>query len=161
MIKFLTVFLLLTLNAFASYSPAWVSAPGVTKPKTCYYAFGGASATLASPTICTAGTCVEIYDSCGTGTPPTFSSTGNYAGLTFAAGTFANSSYISCKCAAFSPVNANERSCVLSWATGNNPVISTSASGGYVVTTYTTQQLASSNPAINSYISVECTGKAP
>lgn len=66
--------------------------PGISKPKTCYYAFGGPAATLAAPTLCTTGTCVNMKDTCG-GMSTAFSSLGMYS-LTVPSGTFANDSYI-------------------------------------------------------------------
>jgi len=64
-----------------------VTAPGISKPKTCYVQAGGATA----GTACSAGTCTEYFDNCGTATT-TFSSTGIYQ-MVFSAGTFAASSY--------------------------------------------------------------------
>jgi len=133
-----------------------MTVPGVTKPKTCYYAFGGAAATLASPVVCSTGTCVEVYDSCGTATPPTFGSTGIYNNLTFASGTFANNSFIECKANAFSTsVITLEGN--MYFDTGDNSWAA-SATGGAVL------NLASVNVAgavTNAYHVVSCKGVAP
>jgi hypothetical protein len=131
-------------------------ATGVTKPKTCYYAFGGASATLASPTECTTGTCVEVYDSCGTGTPPAFSSTGVYTGFSFASGTFANSAYVHCNCTAWDLTAGTDRECNM-W-TGTNTWASNS-SGGFALGSYSTVSVAGT-PA-NTYGQIKCEGSAP
>jgi hypothetical protein len=139
-----------------SFKEVMVS-PGVTKPKTCYYAFGGASATLASPTECTTGTCVEVYDSCGTGTPPAWSATGVYLNLTFASGTFSNSSPISCKCLSWDTTATAERQCTAYFDTSDN-TWATNSSGGYVVNLKTTNAAGTLNDA---YTMVECSGQAP
>lgn len=134
-----------------------MTTPNVSKPKTCYYAFGGASATLAAPTVCSTGTCVEVYDSCRVITPPTFSSTGLYTNITIANGTFANSSFIDCKCQAFDASTGNVRECVLYWETGDNTWM-TSSSGGYVGNIGT-----ASLPGVltNTWVTVKCEGQAP
>jgi len=131
--------------------------PGVSKPKTCYYAFGGASATLAAPTECTTGTCVEVYDSCNAVTPPTFDSAGFYTNLTFANGTWANSSPLKCDCVAFDVTTGSTRQCWPLFVTSDNTWSSTS-SGGYV------GNFASYNSAgtsQDSYVQVKCEGQAP
>jgi hypothetical protein len=133
------------------------TAPGIDKPKTCYYTFGGASATLTSPTECSTGTCVEIYDSCGTASPPTFSSTGVYVDLTWAAGTWANSSHIKCDCTGYDTTTSETRSCDTLWLTGDNN-ISTTSSGGYVQNFVTTNPAGTVN---NAYVQVKCEGQAP
>ena len=133
-----------------------MTTPGVGKPKTCYYAFGGASATLSSPTLCTTGTCVETYDSCGTGTPPSFGATGNYNNLTFTAGTFANSSYVDCKSQAYALSSGAYNSQVY-FETGDN-TWQTTSSGGLVTNIGSYNVLGT---AVNSYVSVKCEGVAP
>ena len=145
----------LSRTILGSFSEVMV-APGVSKPKTCYYAFGGASATLSSPTLCTTGTCVETYDSCGTGTPPTFGSTGNYNNLTFAAGTFANSSYIDCKSQAYA-VSPGAYNSQVYFETGDQ-TWQTTSSGGLVTNIGSYNVLGT---AVNSYVSVKCEGLAP
>jgi hypothetical protein len=134
-----------------------VKAPGISKPKTCYYAFGGASATLASPTECASGTCVEVYDSCGTGTPPAFSATGTYLDITFASGTFALNSPISCSCSAFPTTSATGRRCNFYFVSGDS-TWSSNSSGGAVLNFYTTDAAAT---ASNSYAIIKCEGQAP
>ena len=132
------------------------TAPGVNKPKNCYYAFGGASATLAAPTECTSGTCIEVEDSCLTGSPPAWNSTSLYTSLTYAAGTFANDSYIDCSCSAMDTTTGVSLSCLPYFTTAKNNW-KTSSTGGYVVDLVslsgTTQNTA--------YIRVKCNGRAP
>ena len=132
-------------------------ATGVTKPKTCYYAFGGAAATLASPTVCSTGTCVEAYDSCGAITPPLFNSTGYYSNFTIANGTFANSSFIDCSCTAFDPTTGNTRLCITSWSTGDQ-TWQTTASGGFVGDVFTSNHAGT---GINTWSKIKCEGSAP
>lgn len=134
-----------------------MTVPGVSKPKTCYYYFGGASATLAAPTECTTGTCVEVYDSCGTGAPPSFTSTGFYSNLTFASGTFATSSPVMCNCTAYDATATTTKDCVPIFETGDQTWSSTS-SGGFVT------NLITANPAgtvADGYVQVRCEGSAP
>ena len=134
-----------------------MTAPNVTKPKTCYYAFGGASATLASPTECTTGTCVEVIDTCGTGSPPTFAGTSIYNNLTFSNGTFSNSSFLDCRCEAFDTTSGTTRECNLYFDTGDTTWM-TSSSGGAVL-----NMISSSNAGVDAsaYIKVICEGQAP
>ena len=134
-----------------------MTTPGISKPKTCYYAFGGASATLASPTVCSTGTCVEVYDSCGTGTPPAFNSTGFYTGMTFSSGTFANSTPVRCACTSSAGVSGASNECYPIFFTGGN-TWSSNSSGGYVVST---THYSSAGSGINSYVFLECEGQAP
>lgn len=132
-----------------------MTVPGVTKPKTCYYAFGGASATISSPTACTTGTCVEVWDSCGTGSPPSYNSTGYVNNLTWASGTWANSTMLDCRCTSFNASTGTINQCFPYWETGDDKWASSSA-GGYV--TNINQQNAG---AINGFVTVSCTGQAP
>lgn len=138
-----------------------MTTPGIAKPKTCYYAFGGASATLASPTNCTTGTCVEIFDSCNVGSPPAFSATGVYNTFSFASGTFANSSHINCDCVAYDTTNATPKDCRLSFTTGNVPIITNSSGGLTLSNIYTTQPVSGGNTGSNSYVQIRCEGIAP
>ena len=131
--------------------------PGITKPKTCHYAFGGASATLAVPTECTSGTCVEVYDSCGTAAPPAFGSTGAYGGVVFSSGTFANSSFIDCKCYAFDVSSGTSRHCSIPFVTAYN-TWSVNASGGASI--YITS-FGTTGTADNTYVTLTCKGQAP
>jgi hypothetical protein len=138
-----------------------MTTPGIAKPKTCYYAFGGASATLASPTNCTTGTCVEIFDSCNSGSAPAFSATGVYNTFSFASGTFANSSHINCDCVGYDTTNAVPKDCRFSFTTGNVPII-TNGSGGLTLSNiYTTQPVSGGNTGSNSYVQIRCEGIAP
>lgn len=134
-----------------------MSAPGISGPKTCYFMFGGASATLASPTNCTTGTCVEIYDSCSAATSPSFSSTGVYVNLTWANGTWANSTALACDCVAWDSSAGNPRRCFQYFDTGEQS-IATNSSGGAVISMLTYN---SSDAATNTYVVQTCTGQAP
>lgn len=138
--------------------PSVSVAPGVTSPKTCYYAFGGASATLASPVKCTTGTCVEVFDSCGTVLPPTYVATASYQDVTFASGTFANSSFVDCSCKAFDTTSAAPKDCRTYFVTSDH-TWSTNSSGGLVLNMYATLQ--STGAASDSYVTVKCEGRAP
>lgn len=131
--------------------------PGVASPKVCYYYFGGGSATLASPTECTTGTCVEVYDSCGAGSPPTKSSTSLYTGLTFASGTFAPNTPVKCDCIAYDTTTATARECDPYFSTGQNSW-SSNGSGGYVVNIMGKDQAGAQQTV---YAQVECKGQAP
>lgn len=146
-----------TRNIVGSFNEV-VTSPGISKPKICHYAFGGASATLASPTLCTTGTCVETYDSCGTGTAPSFNTTGTYDNITFASGTFSSSSFIDCECKAFSNVTGNGRDCQTYFITGEQTWL-TNSSGGLVLNLIAVQ--SASTTAANSYVTVTCKGEAP
>ncbi len=137
-----------------SYIANAVVAPGVTLPKTCFYIFGGGSATLASPTICTTGTCVEIYDSCSSVSPPSWTATGVYLNVTVANGTFANSSAVRCECRAYSTVSDSQVDCRNYFSTGDQTISST-ASGGYVFDLYTTGPGGGGNTALNSYVTIK------
>jgi hypothetical protein len=130
--------------------------PGINKIKTCYYKFGGASSTLVAPTNFTTGTATEIEDNCGTGTPPTYAGTGLYANITFASGTFANSSPVHCDCRAFSTTTDVTVRCDPYFITGDNTWASNS-SGGYVlnVATY------NGSPTVNSHVTLRCDGYKP
>jgi hypothetical protein len=129
--------------------------PNVDKPKTCYYAFGGASATLAAPTECTTGTCVEVYDSCGVFSPPTRSGAGVYTDMVLASGTFSNSSFLDCKCEAYDTTVDTAKLCRFYLAAGDS-TWSTNSSGG------ATLNLATSDAASSdAYVKLKCEGLAP
>jgi hypothetical protein len=135
-----------------------MTAPGIAKPKTCYYAFGGASATLASPTECTTGTCVEVVDTCGTATPPqVLTGTGLYDNLTFANGTWSNSSFIHCSCTSYDTTSDEVNQCSPRFVTGDQ-TWSTTTNGGLVLNL---DSSSDSGTGKFSYMSVECTGVAP
>jgi hypothetical protein len=131
--------------------------PNVTRPKTCYYAFGGASATLASPTECTASPCVEVRDNCSTGSAPTRSGVGLYDDLTFASGTWAANSAMHCDCVAFDTTTGETNDCYLRFLTPDN-TWSTNASGGYIGNIRTRNTGATDK---DSYVSIMCTANAP
>lgn len=131
--------------------------PGINKPKTCHYAFGGAAATLASPTECTTGTCVEVVDTCGA-TPPAFNTTaGRYDNITFPAGTWANSTFMNCSAQSWDAVSQSPDKCLMTFETSDNSWSSTST-GGYVgnIRCYTAAGVAE-----NAYVSLDCTGESP
>jgi hypothetical protein len=131
--------------------------PNVTRPKTCYYAFGGASATLASPTECTTGTCVEVYDSCSAGSAPTRSGTGSYSDMTFANGTWKASTFIYCTCRAFDTTSGQLNDCNQYFVTSKD-TWSTNSSGGATLVLYVTTETGTPK---DSYVSVNCTADAP
>ena len=133
-----------------------MTVPNVTKPKTCYYAFGGASATLASPTECTTGTCVEVVDTCGTVSPPAWITTAVYRDVTFANGTWANSSAVQCSCVSWDTTSGLPRQCQPFFETGNDSW-SSNASGGLVISL---QSSVGSSEA-TGYIQLKCEGQAP
>lgn len=143
------------VNAFSNDNLIKVS--GYSKPKACVYAFGGGSATLASPTECTTGTCVEVFDSCGTASPPAFSATGIYIDLTFPAGTWANSSLIHCDCKAYDTTTGEPNECVTYFITGDN-TWSTTSTGGAVLNIVANGITGTTK---NSYISLNCLAEAP
>lgn len=126
----------------------------IAKPKTIRYAFGGTSATLASPTNCGASPCVEVYDSAAAVSPPTRSGTGQYASVTIANGTFKNSSPIHCWCKAFETANT-ARDCAVEIGTDS---WSTNANGGYVANINTTTPSGTNRDA---YVMLTCEGEAP
>ncbi len=134
-----------------------MTAPGISKPKTCYYKFGGASATLAAPTECTSGTCVEVEDSCGSGSAPAWATVSLYNDLTFAAGTFANSTPVHCTCSAYDVTANTTRDCSLVFQTSDG-TWATSSTGGLVTNLITFDQ---SGTAGTAYVSVTCEGQAP
>jgi hypothetical protein len=104
-----------TRNIIGSFNEV-VTSPGISKPKVCHYAFGGAASTLASPTLCTTGTCVNMKDTCG-GMSTAFSSAGIYV-LTVPSGTFANDSYITTTSQHGVPANTCGASAYLANASG-------------------------------------------
>jgi hypothetical protein len=134
-----------------------MTTPGIGKPKTCYYAFGGASATLAAPTECATGTCVEVVDTCGTGSAPTRAAQGVYDVVTFAAGTFANSSFIKCDCEAYDVTTATTRQCDTQFKTGNQTWASNSSGGANI--NIISSDLTGTGQ--DTYVSLKCEGQAP
>lgn len=132
------------------------TSPGIIRPKTCYYYFGGAASTLAAPVECSTGTCVEVYDSCDAGSAPAFNATGQYTDLTFAAATWAASTPVYCNCTAWDTTTATSREC-MPYYISPDQTWSSSATGGYV----TNINVISGTTATNSYTQVSCTGEAP
>lgn len=133
-----------------------VTAPGISKPKTCYYAFGQSGATLAAPTECSSGPCGEVYDSCGAITPPA-GGTGLYTDLTIANGTYAASTPLRCDCAAYDTTSTQARDCRPYFITGDQ-TWSTNSSGGALLNFVSTD---TDGIAQTAYVILECTGQAP
>jgi hypothetical protein len=133
-----------------------MTTPGIAKPKTCYYAFGGASATLASPTECTTGTCVEVIDTCGTGTAPTWATTAIYQNMTFASGTFANTSLVTCSCVAWDITSGQDRQCD-PYFNGNTGWASNSTGG----LNFNLLSTNSAGTQATAYLQIKCEGTAP
>jgi hypothetical protein len=144
------------LRSNGAAAPSWFTSS--LTDKTCTYNYGGASATLASPTECTTGTCVEVYDSCSAGSPPTWGgSTGDYSNITFSNGTFANSTALNCRCSGYDITTGGIRPCTVYFQTGDQTWSSTS-SGGAVVNAYTQNQ---SGTGFDTYVTLTCIGTAP
>lgn len=120
--------------------------PNVAKPKTIYYAFGGAGS-LSSITPCTGSPCTEYYDSEGTISAPTRGGVGTYD-ITIPNGTFANTSFVHCTCSTTGG----------SFDCGGSGFIATGDSGGFAtqVRTATQAGAAQDRPA-----SLMCSGLAP
>ena len=133
-----------------------MTTPGIAKPKTCYYAFGGASATLASPTECTTGTCIEVIDTCGTGTAPTWATTAIYQNMTFASGTFANTSLVTCSCVAWDITSGQDRQCD-PYFNGNTGWASNSTGG----LNFNLLSTNSAGTQATAYLQIKCEGTAP
>ena len=146
-----------TRNIVGSFNEVMV-ATGVSKPKVCYYDFGGASSTLAAPTVFTTGTAVEIYDSCNAVTPPSWSATGDARGIVFANGTWANSTPVKCTCVSSAGSSAASNECMANYFITGSDKISSTSSGGF---TTNTLSYSSAGSSINSYVSMTCEGSAP
>lgn len=143
------------VNGFEA--PNAINTPGVENIKRCYAAYGGSTATLTAPVVCSTGTCVEVYDSCSAFTPPAFSATGTYTNFTVANGTFAASSLVSCTCNAYDAATNNVRRCATYWETGDQSW-SSSESGGYVGNVNTTNP---GGTGVNTYFIITCEGADP
>jgi hypothetical protein len=128
--------------------------PNVTRPKTCYYAFGGAGS-LGSQTNCGASPCVEYYDSCSAGTAPNRTATGNYQNMTFANGTWKANTLINCTCTSTYGIIGSIKCDV------RPTTLTTDSNGGYQVSPYTTESGATSNNAFDSRVVISCTADAP
>lgn len=133
-----------------------ITMPTVTKPKACRYSFGGAGATLTSPTVCSTGTCVEIEDTCGTGTPPAFSATGTYTGLSFASGTWKANVAVSCTCEA--AINSASAYDCRRYYSSASPHV-TNGTGGLSFNVFAT--ITAPVAAGNTYVTLVCTADAP
>lgn len=133
-----------------------ITAPGITKPKSCLYAFGGAASTLASPVECTTGTCVEVTDTCATVTAPTRAAAGQYDDIVFASGTFANSTALNCDCEAYDTAFSH-RVCTMRSVSGEHTWSSNSSGGA----TLNTQTFTAAGVDNDTYVIVKCEGSAP
>lgn len=125
-----------------------MTTPGITKPKTCYYAFGG-TGSLSSPTACTAASCTEYYDNCNSFSTTSRGSTGAYT-FTISPGTFATSSFIAC-----SPVIGTAGGTyngMISTAT-----LATDSSGGYT----NGYRIATGATVTDGVGVLKCEGQAP
>lgn len=131
--------------------------PNVNKPKWCHYKFGGAASTLAAPVNCTTGTCIEVDDSCQTGSAPAWATTSLYQNLTFASGTFSNSSPLDCRCTAYNTSAGPTQACQMYFDTGDQTWASNS-SGGAVLNIYSS--VANGTQSVG-YVSLSCKGQAP
>jgi hypothetical protein len=143
------------LRSNGAAAPTWITSSLTLK--TCYANFGGAAATLAAPVVCSTGTCIEMYDSCGTFSPPAFSSTGYYTNSTFAAGTWANSSHINCTAHGYNTTNGNNIQAMTGNSTGEQTV-QTSSGGGWI---NDIQATTLTGTATNGHVQITCTGTAP
>jgi hypothetical protein len=139
--------------ASAVVSVNYVTAPGITNPKTCYGGFGGTSSTLASQTICAASPCVEVFDSCGSMPAPVRSGTGFYT-IAAPAGTYANNAFVHCDFHCGAP--GGFRNC--NNATAGAGFMSAASDGSLSIRVDSTNQSGTAN---DSYVSYECTGQAP
>ncbi len=155
-------------NALISNGTTWTSAAqgtgttqvlatGITSPKICIGIFGGTSATLSSPTQCASGTCVEMYDSCGTFSPPAFSSTGLYTNAAWSTGTWANSTAISCFCLAYNVTGNTVDDCTPVWDSGDQTVQTTSG-GAYQINI---NSASPSGTQRDGWVVVQCIAAAP
>lgn len=139
-------------------APSAINMPNVSAPKTCRILVGGASATLAVPTeLATAIQGVEVSDNCETGVAPTRSATGIYGAGGWAAGTWAASSPIDCKCTAFDATTGNDRDCSQRWVTGEDSW-ATDSDGSYTTTIISND---TSTTKADTYFSFTCTAAAP
>lgn len=131
--------------------------PGITRLKICKYFFGGVAATLASPTECAASPCIEVYDSCSAASAPTRTSAGQYADLTFANGTWANSSALTTKCQAFDLSTGTPRDCNFVTQTSDQ-TWATNSSGGAVLNIHS---YSNGGTDSDSYMVLTIEGQAP
>lgn len=131
-----------TRNIVGSFNEV-VTSPGISKPKVCYYQFGGASNTLA----CTASPCSEYVDNCSSGTVPTRLGVGLYA-FDISAGTFANNSFLNCFCSA---TGGSIECAGVGIATSNS-------SGGASLAPRT---FTNAGAASDQYPTITCIGSAP
>ena len=149
--------LLFTITSAHAFFPGFTYSPGNDRWKTCYYGFTQSGGSLASPTECTSGTCGEVVDTCGSATPPAWNTTALYTALTWAAGTWANSSVISCSCSAWDVSISDPKQCRMYFFTADE-TWSTDASGGYETNIMTTSEAGTQETA---YVLVKCTGVSP
>lgn len=137
----------------AVVSASYVTATGITGPKSCLGGFGGTSSTLSAPTICASTPCVEVFDSCGSMPAPVRGSTGFYT-IAAPAGTWGNSVFVHCKFHCGAP--GGFRNC--NNATSGSNFMSTASDGSLSIRVDSTNQ--SGTPS-DSYVSYECTAQGP
>lgn len=133
------------------------TSPGISRPKTCVYSFGGSASTLASPVVFSTGTAVEMEDTCNAISPPSYAATALAQNLTIANGTYANSTSLSCSCEAYTTTAGSQRKCALYKDTSDDTVL-TNSSGGAVLNLAAFDMAGTAG---NSYFKLRCTGEAP
>jgi hypothetical protein len=156
-------------NVLTSNGTTWSSTAPTGTYKKCFTGQGGASATLAAPTVCISnagGSCVEVFDTCSDGTSGVFATatkhgtnTGTYTAMTVAAGTFAANSVVRCGCRSISSTSTQDVMCNLAYNTGNY-IWTTNASGG-VDAFWVVTRVASTGATVNTFWWLECEGPLP
>lgn len=129
--------------------------PGYSNPVTYKTMNGGASATLAAPTVCAATPCVEVEDLNSKWSACTRAGTGVYQCIA-ANGTWANSVSVECECESFSATSGQVSDCS-PYNNGNN-TWATNSSGGLTIGINTTTKAGVSTDA---YFSLWCKANAP
>jgi hypothetical protein len=129
---------------------------GINQPKTVVAVFGQSGGSLASPSVCSSGTCGEYYDPAGVWTAPAWSSSGVVNNAAIANGTFSPSTPVMCTCQGFHSSAGGTDICAVSTPTTN--VLSNSSGGLAGIAIVTTTTAAALRDAF-SY--VKCTGVAP
>ena len=124
-----------------------IATPGVTKVRTCTVTWGGAGS-LGSQTNCTASPCTEYYDSCGAVSNIIRNAAGNYT-ITFASGTFAATTPLSCHYGSSNGPNSiyvsNTVNATLSTG-GADPTLITTITSGANTDTRTTMTCQAGGP---------------
>jgi hypothetical protein len=138
------------LQSNGAAAPSWATFSNTTKP--CRVDFGGAS----EPSVCSSSPCTEYLDSCSAASTATRSATGTYA-TTFAAGTWANSSYVFCHCIAQRTTAGAYNQCL--GIMGTTSVKKTTASGGLALNFVTVS--GGSTSFSDADVSIKCEGTPP